>query len=53
MDTHCRLIGYRPEVKSRTPVTQPLPSLQKPLGMEYYKTKFPPLFSILILDKTK
>ncbi|KAL5076408.1 hypothetical protein RYX36_015392 [Vicia faba] len=33
-DTHCRLIGYRPEVKTRTPVTQPLPSLQKSLGYD-------------------
>ncbi|KAK2388824.1 protein MICRORCHIDIA [Trifolium repens] len=31
-DTHCRLIGYRPEPKARTPVTQPHPSLQKPPG---------------------
>ncbi|CAI8597638.1 unnamed protein product [Vicia faba] len=33
-DTHCRLIGYRPEVKTRTPVTQPLPYLQKSLGYD-------------------
>ncbi|XP_027190365.1 protein MICRORCHIDIA 6-like isoform X2 [Cicer arietinum] len=36
-DTHCKLIGYRPQDKPRTLVTQPHPSLRQPL--EYHKRK--------------